>query len=228
MGDPRIGRIEARLLAYTPTYHHFTESIRMSDKTPATFAVPDKAITPCGINHLVLNVRDMEESHKFWTEILGFKQVGDLKAAPDRPNPPNMRFYSGEKDGLSHHHDLALVENKELPEPPKDFKMFGNPTAINHVAITLPNREAWLSQLAFMQSKGVDFGRRVDHGMTHSLYISDPNGYGVELLYDLPREVWEGDIDAALNWLRPLPTEGPEALVDEVEDNPVFTAHGDD
>ena len=79
-----------------------------------------------------------------------------------------------------------------------------------------------------MQSKGVEFGRRVDHGMTHSLYISDPNGYGVELLYDLPREVWEGDIDAALNWLRPLPTEGPEALVDELEDNPVFTAAGDD
>ena len=79
-----------------------------------------------------------------------------------------------------------------------------------------------------MQSKGVDFGRRVNHGMTHSLYISDPNGYGVEFLYDLPREVWEGDIDAALHWLRPLPTEGPEALVAEVEDNPVITAPGDD
>ena len=36
--------------------------------------------------------------------------------------------------------------------------------------------------------------------MTHSLYIHDPNGYGVELLYELPREVWEGDIDAALNY----------------------------
>ena len=45
-------------------------------------------------------------------------------------------------------------------------------------------------------------------------------------LYHLCFEV--EDIDAALNWLRPLPTEGPEALVDEVEDNPVFTAAGDD
>ena len=66
------------------------------------------------------------------------------------------------------------------------------------------------------------FDRRVDHGMTHSLYIHDPNGYGVELLYDLPREIWEGDIDAALNWVRPLPTEGAEALQDETEDIPVF------
>ena len=200
----------------------------MSDKIPEAVPVPDKALTPCGINHLVLNVRDIEESHKFWTEILGFKQVGELRRTPDRPNPPKMRFYSGEKDGLSHHHDVALVENKDLPELPADFKMFGNSSALNHVAITLPNREAWLSQLAFLQSKGVKFGRRVDHGVTHSLYISDPNGHGVELLYDLPREVWEGDFDAALNWIRPLPTEGLEALADEVKDNPVFAKPGDD
>ena len=56
------------------------------------------------------------------------------------------------------------------------------------------------------------FDRRVEHGMTHSLYIHDPNGYGVELLYELPREVWEGDIDAALNFAVQVPTEGPEAL----------------
>ena len=37
---------------------------------------PAEALTPAGINHLVINVRDMEESHKFWTEVLGFKQVG--------------------------------------------------------------------------------------------------------------------------------------------------------
>ncbi len=32
--------------------------------------------TPVGLNHLVLNVRNMDESHQFWTEIVGFKQVG--------------------------------------------------------------------------------------------------------------------------------------------------------
>ena len=48
------------------------------------------------------------------------------------------------------------------------------------------------------------------------------------LIYDLPREVWEGDIDAALNWARTLPAEGPEALIDETEDNPVFGAAGED
>ena len=185
-------------------------------------SAPARAVTPRGLNHLVLNVRDLEESHRFWTEIIGFRQVGELHPTEQRPNPPKMRFYSGDRDGHTHHHDIALVENKDLPAPPEDWKMFGMPVAVNHIAITLPSREAWLEQLAFLQSKGVTFDRRVDHGMTHSLYIHDPNGYGVELLYDLPKEIWEGDIDAALNWVRPLPTEGPEALEDETEDLPVF------
>jgi catechol 2,3-dioxygenase len=181
-----------------------------------------KAVTPVGLNHLVLNVRNMEESHKFWTEIVGFKQVGELKATPKRPNPPKMRFYSGDHGGGSmSHHDLALVENTSLPAPPAEWSMFGMPLAVNHIAVAMPSREAWLEHLAYLQEKGVKFDRRVDHGMTHSLYIHDPNGYGVEILYELPREVWEGDIDAALNHADILPTEGDEALKDRT-DVPVF------
>jgi catechol 2,3-dioxygenase len=100
--------------------------------------------------------------------------------------------------------------------------MHGMPCAISHIAIAYPSREAWLKQLAYLQEKGVKFDRRTEHGMTHSLYIHDPNGYGVELLYELPRAVWEGDIDAALNYAEQLPTEGPEALRDRTENVPVF------
>jgi catechol-2,3-dioxygenase len=186
-----------------------------------TSTPPREAVTPVGINHMVLNVRDIEESHRFWTEIMGFKQVGELHPRPDRPEPPKMRFYSGNHSGKMNHHDLALVETPNLP-PPTEWSMFGSPMAINHIAITWPNREAWLKQVAFLQQKGVKFHRRVNHGMTHSVYISDPNGYGIEVLYELPREVWEGDIDAALNYAERLPTEGDEALVDQADDVPVF------
>jgi len=182
---------------------------------------PAKAVTPVGINHLVINVRDIEESHRFYTEILGLNEVGRLTARPGRPSPPKMRFYSGDHDGQLTHHDIALVENRNLPPPPAKWGMFDTPVAINHVAIALPSREAWLKQLAFMQSRGVEFKRRVNHGVTHSLYITDPNGYGVELLYELPREMWEGDINEALNWVENLPTEGEAALTDRT-DTPVF------
>lgn len=190
--------------------------------TDSQATAPSAPVTPVGINHLVLNVRDLEESHQFWTEVVGLKQVGELSQTPERPNPPKMRFYSGQRDGQPNHHDIALVENTELPPPPKEWKMFGMPLAINHVAIAFPDRDSWLRQLAYLQDKGITFDRRVDHGMTHSLYIHDPNGYGVELLYELPRDVWGGDIQAALNYVKPMPTEGAGALEDEEENVPVF------
>ena len=57
------------------------------------------------------------------------------------------------------------------------------------------------------------FHRRINHGMTHSVHISDPDGHGIEVLYELPLEVWEHDIDGAQNY--------SEALIDHTE-NPVF------
>ncbi len=171
---------------------------------------PAEAMTPAGINHLVINVRDIEESHKFWTEVLGFKEVG-------RSSRRNMRFYSGDHSGSMNHHDIALVENPNLPKPPAEWQMFDMPVAINHIAIAMPNREAWLQQLAWLRHKGVKFHRRVNHGMTHSLYISDPNGYGVEVLYELPREVWGDNIQGALDFAENLPTEGEEAFVDDTQ-----------
>jgi len=196
----------------------------MSDGNHPGPAGSPSAVTPVGLNHLVLNVRNIEESHRFWTEILGFRQCGETHPTAERPDPPKMRFYRGSRGGGEHHHDVALIENPSLPVPPREWQMIGMPMAISHIAITLPDREAWLRQLAFLQARGVKFDRRVDHGMTHSVYIHDPNGYGIELLYDLPAEVWAGGVDAALNYFVDLPTEGPAALNDATENLPVFQA----
>ena len=44
------------------------------------------AQAPRGFDHLVINVRDIEESHRFWTEMIGFRHVGTSGAsAPGRP-----------------------------------------------------------------------------------------------------------------------------------------------
>jgi catechol 2,3-dioxygenase len=181
---------------------------------------PSGPVMPAGLNHLVINVRNMAESHRFWTEIVGFRQVGEFRHPPGAPKRGTMRFYSGT---LMNHHDVALVETPDLPAPAADGTLV---SAIGHIAVALPDRESWLRQLAYLQQRGVPFERRIEHGMTHSVYIRDPNGYSVELLYELPREVWEGDIDAALNYYVVKPTEGAEALVDETEKVPVFTRAG--
>lgn len=186
---------------------------------------PAEAQPPRAINHLVLNVTDMEASHRFWTEIIGFRCVAQLKQVPGRTRP-NMRFYSGvDAQGGVTHHDLALAEVPKTGEngggAHDEWKLMPRRAGLNHVAIAWPDRESWLKQVAYLQSKGVPFHRRINHGMTHSVYISDPDGHGIEVLYELPREVWEGDIDAAQNFSEQLPTEGEQALIDQT-DYPVF------
>jgi len=194
-------------------------------KKASTKGKSSKSVTtPVGVNHVVLNVHDIEESHTFWTEVVGLKQVGALRPRADMGDMPTMRFYSGDHDGKMTHHDVALVENKNLPPRPENWELFGAPQAINHVAIAMPDRETWQKKLEELQEKGVKFNLRVNHGVTHSVYINDPNGYGVELLYELPRELWEDNIDEGLNYLELLPTEGPEALVDDLENAPRFPA----
>ncbi len=185
------------------------------------------AQTPRGINHLVLNVRDIEVSHRFWTEVMGFRCVAQLKSMPGRPRP-KMRFYSGvDAHGDVTHHDLALAEVSDLAESGANrgtWSLTRKEIGLNHVAIAWPDRESWLKQLAFLQQKGVTFHRRINHGMTHSVYISDPDGHGIEVLYELPREVWEHDIEGAQNFAEQLPTEGAESLIDRT-DNPVFAGN---
>jgi catechol 2,3-dioxygenase len=154
--------------------------------------------TPSGLNHVVLNVRDMDEAHRFWTELLGFRQVGSLRRpGPDGKAPPRVRFYSGQVEGRYRHHDIALVEQTALPT--------GQKQALNHVAVAYRTLEAWQHQVEFLLARGVALHGRVDRGTTKSIHANDPDGNVIELVYELPRPVWEDDIDAALNRATDLP-----------------------
>ena len=166
------------------------------------------------INHMVLQVRDIEASHRFYTEVLGFTQCGQLRV-PSESNV-DMRFYRGRPES---HHDMALVQIPDpasAPEVPT-WNMFTNTPGLAHVALAYGTREEWLAQLRHLEAIGQEVAVRGNHGMTHSAYIVDPDGHGVEVLYELPTEVWEGDVDAALSYFEPLPTSGPESLEDDTD-----------
>jgi catechol-2,3-dioxygenase len=160
------------------------------------------------VNHLVLNVTDLEASHHFYTAVLGFEQCGELS------HTMKMRFYRGSE---STHHDLALVEVNEpaAERDPGPWSMEPKHVGVNHFAIAYPDRESWLAQLRHLKAQGVEFLVRGNHGMTHSAYIADPDGYGVEVLYNVPPDVWQDDVDAALNYFEYLPPE--EELEDSTE-----------
>jgi catechol 2,3-dioxygenase-like lactoylglutathione lyase family enzyme len=129
---------------------------------------PKQAVTPRGVNHIVLNVRDLDVSHEFWTEVMGFKQVAELKPKPDRP-PLQMRFYSGvDEQGNVNHHDIALcqIQKREGPEP-SEWDLSPQRPGLNHVAITLPDRESWLQQLAWLREKASPHQPRDDPQRLH-------------------------------------------------------------
>ena len=174
--------------------------------------------------HLALMVRDIEKSHRFYTEALGFEQCGKLDPQMTVSmvgTPVDFRFYRGAAD---RHHDFALVQTPDPSafEPANtEWNMFDNKVGINHIAVCYPSREEFLARLQHLREVGVEFRMRGNHGMTHSVYVSDPDGNGVEVLYELPEEVWVDDVNAALNYFDPVPLDGDESLEDRIE-NPVF------
>jgi catechol-2,3-dioxygenase len=169
------------------------------------------------VSHLVLNVRDIEASHRFYTEVLGFQQCGAMGPGS---RIGIMRFYRGAPET---HHDLALVQTKEESVDPETWSILATRVGVNHIAISYPSREEFLARIKHVQDIGVEFLQRGNHGMTHSAYIQDPDGNGIEVLYDLPAEVWEGDVNAALNYFEFLPTTGEDSLQDS-DDYVRFTA----
>ena len=60
----------------------------------------------------------------------------------------------------------------------------GGKVGINHFAVGYPTREEWLARIKHITDKGVKFVIRGNHGMTHSAYISDPDGNIIEFNCD--------------------------------------------
>jgi catechol 2,3-dioxygenase len=174
------------------------------------------------VNHLVISVRDIARSHHFYTEMLGWERCGILES-PMATQP--MYFYRAHEDA---HHELALIEVQRPadadPQKPWQGLLPETQVGLSHLAIGYNSAEEWQDRLRHLKANGVEFVIRGNHGMTHSAYITDPDGNGIEVLYELPKEVWEGDLNKALSHFDPLPLDGEEAFVDP--ESPVFPLPG--
>lgn len=118
------------------------------------------------VGHVVLNVKDVETSAQFYTEVLGMEI---------------MRLREGNAAFLSfgtQHHDIALFKAPEGAER--------GALGLNHIALQIEGGETELRQL---YGKLVQHGTKVDfttdHGMTRSVYFFDPDGNRLEIFCEM-------------------------------------------
>jgi len=66
-------------------------------------------------------------------------------------------------------------------------------TGLYHVAFVYPDRKELAAAIARLRQHGYAIDHATDHGATVSIYLEDPDGNGVELCYDRPRDTWFDD-----------------------------------
>jgi catechol 2,3-dioxygenase len=141
------------------------------------------------IGHVHLKVSNIERSLRFYRDILGFdvvQRMGDGAA-----------FLSA--GGYHHHLGLNTWESKGGPPPP-----LGS-TGLYHVAIRYPDRRTLADAYERLRSAGIPLEGAADHGVSEALYLRDPDGNGLELYRDRPKERWPRDGDGSLRMVtRPL------------------------
>ena len=133
------------------------------------------------LGHIVLYVRDLERSRRFYGEVLGWKEVARLGGQ-------GAVFSSGRT-----HHELLLLEvgSGATPIPPAPR------VGMYHFGLKIGETDEELRQaLDELVEAGVTVNGSADHTVTHSLYIEDPDGNEIELYIDVQPERWREDPQA--------------------------------
>ena len=134
------------------------------------------------IGHVHLKVSDLDRAIAFYHGILGFDvmaRYGDQAA-----------FLSA--GGYHHHIGLNTWESRGGPAPAPGT------TGLYHHAILYPSRPALGRALRRLVDAGWPLGGASDHGVSEALYLSDPDGNGVELYRDRPESEWPRDEEGNL------------------------------
>ena len=141
------------------------------------------------LGHIVLYVRDLERSRRFYSEVLGWKQIATMGGMA-------ALFSSGRT-----HHELLLIEVGDTAAPVPAGRRLG----LYHFGLKVGETDDELREaLETLRREDVPIIGMTDHGVTHSLYIADPDSNEIELYIDVQPEVWRDDPTAVLAATKPL------------------------
>jgi catechol 2,3-dioxygenase len=144
------------------------------------------------IGHVHLKVADLDRAIAFYRDVLGFEltQRYGHEAA----------FLSA--GGYHHHIGLNTWESSGGSAPP------ANSTGLYHLAILYPTRAELADALNRLIKAKIPLEGASDHGVSEALYLRDPDGNGVELYWDRPKEKWPHTPEGSLAmFTRPLDLE---------------------
>jgi catechol 2,3-dioxygenase len=143
------------------------------------YRVPSEA----SIGHVHLKVADIDRALAFYQGVLGFNLVLRL--------PDNSAAFLA---AGSYHHHIALntwVSRGAPPPPPRH-------TGLYHLAVRYPTRRDLAVAVRRVIEAGVRIQGVADHGVSESIYLTDPDGNGVELTRDRPMDQWPRRSDGTL------------------------------
>jgi len=126
------------------------------------------------IGHVHLKVSNLKKAEEFYTNIFGFKVSERVE---------NYLFLTFGKE----HHDLALQEYKNAKKPSE------NMTGLYHFAVELENLRQLADIYFKLKKHNIKFSP-IDHGISKTIYFSDPDENGIEVYIDARKErkKWNG------------------------------------
>jgi catechol 2,3-dioxygenase len=149
------------------------------------------ASTAPGVVHLV--VSDLQQSLAYYRRAVGLELLGQDNGSASL--------------GTRGRELLVLIEEPGA-SPATGF------TGLYHFALLVPRRADLATWLAHAVRDRVPLVGLSDHFVSEALYLSDPDGHGIEIYWDRPREVWEGQVAERMTTL----ALDVDSLLGELED----------
>ncbi|HKG95164.1 MAG TPA: VOC family protein [Gemmatimonadaceae bacterium] len=129
------------------------------------------------VGHVHLRVADLARATAFYRDVLGFTVTVD---------GPAIGLQAVFLAAGDYHHHIALntwLSAGGAPAP-------AGYTGLHHFALLYPDRPALARAMQRLVEHDYPLDGAADHGGTVSVYLRDPDGNGIELYYDRPREQW--------------------------------------
>lgn len=153
------------------------------------------------IQSIDLRVSDLKNSLDFYSDFIGLKEI---------ERSDNVSYLS--PDG-NYPYLIKLVEDKTAP-----VRMNGT-TGLFHLALRFPNRKELARVFLRLFNFKIKFQGFSDHLVSEAIYLADPDGNGVELYADKPKETWEWKLGEVLMDTLPLDL---SVLTKELDDKEVW------